>query len=101
GRRMRQGAVVQELLGSVRDIRRIGSAALDLCSVATGQLNAYYERGLNPWDLAAGALIAEEAGARVAGLDGAPFGSGLLIAAPDPLFAELEDLLRHLRADEV
>ncbi|NRG41477.1 inositol monophosphatase [Rathayibacter sp. VKM Ac-2804] len=100
-RRMRQGAVVQELLGSVRDIRRIGSAALDLCSVASGSLNAYYERGLNPWDLAAGALVAEEAGAVVAGFDGRPAGNGLLIAAPEPIFSELEALLRRLRADEV
>ena len=101
GRRMRQGAVVQELLGSVRDIRRIGSAALDLCAVASGSLNAYYERGLNPWDLAAGALVAEEAGAVVAGFDGRPAGNGLLIAAPQPIFSELETLLRRLRADEV
>lgn len=100
-RRMRQGAVVQELLGSVRDIRRIGSAALDLCSVASGQLNAYYEKGLNPWDLAAGALIAQEAGVRVAGFDGAPASSQLLIAAPGAIFGELESLLRRLRADEV
>jgi len=100
-RRRVQGRVLAELLPRVRDIRRIGSAALDLCRVAEGSLDLHYERGLNPWDLAAGALIAEEAGARVAGLDGAPFGSGLLIAAPDPLFAELEDLLRRLRADEV
>lgn len=100
-RRRRQGAVVQQLLGSVRDIRRIGSAALDLCSVATGRLNAYYERGLKPWDLAAGALIAEEAGVRVAGLAGRPADADLLIAAPEPLFGELEELLRRLRADEV
>lgn len=100
-RRRRQGAVVQELLGSVRDIRRIGSAALDLCAVASGQLNAYYEKGLNPWDLAAGALIAEEAGARVAGLSGRPATSELLIAAPEPLFGELEELLASLHADQV
>ena len=100
-RRMRQGAVVQELLGEVRDIRRIGSAALDLCAVASGQLNAYYERGLNPWDQAAGVLIAQEAGVRVAGFDGRPASSDLLIAAPVPLFDELEQVLRRLRADEV
>ncbi|MCM6761563.1 inositol monophosphatase [Rathayibacter sp. ZW T2_19] len=100
-RRMRQGAVVQELLGEVRDIRRIGSAALDLCAVASGQLNAYYERGLNPWDQAAGVLIAQEAGVRVAGFDGRPASSDLLIAAPVPLFDELEQLLRRLRADAV
>ncbi|PPH21794.1 inositol monophosphatase family protein [Rathayibacter toxicus] len=101
GRRRRQGAVVQELLGAVRDIRRIGSAALDLCSVASGRLNAYFERGLNPWDFAAGALIAQEAGARVEGLAGRAASAELLIAAPEPLFTELATLLRELRADTV
>ena len=53
------------LLPRVRDVRRIGSAALDLCMVAAGRLDAHYEHGLNVWDWAAGALIAAEAGARV------------------------------------
>lgn len=69
-RRERQGRLVLDLLPQVRDIRRIGSAALDLCSVAAGQLDAYYETGLNPWDLAAGWLVATEAGVRVGGLEG-------------------------------
>ncbi len=60
-----QGAVVARLLPKVRDIRRCGSAALDLCMVATGRLDAYYERGLEQWDYAAGALVASEAGAVV------------------------------------
>ncbi len=60
-----QAAVLAALLPQVRDIRRIGSAALDLCMVAAGRLDAYYEDGLNVWDWAAGALIAAEAGARV------------------------------------
>lgn len=64
--RAEQGAVVAGLLPRVRDIRRCGSAALDLCMVATGRLDAYYERGLKPWDHAAGALVAAEAGAVVA-----------------------------------
>ena len=64
-RRRTQAALVAKILPVVRDIRRIGSAALDLCLVAAGQLDAYYEHGLNPWDWAAGALIAAEAGARV------------------------------------
>ncbi|HHX83996.1 MAG TPA: inositol monophosphatase [Actinomycetales bacterium] len=66
GIRAEQGAVVAALLPRVRDIRRCGSAALDLCMLATGRLDAYYERGLKPWDHAAGALIAAEAGAVVA-----------------------------------
>lgn len=64
--RAEQGRVVAGLLPRVRDIRRCGSAALDLCMLATGRLDAYYERCLKPWDHAAGALIAEEAGAVVA-----------------------------------
>ena len=60
-----QAAVVSHLLPRVRDIRRVGSAALDLCWVAAGRLDAHVERGLAPWDHAAGALIAEEAGAAV------------------------------------
>lgn len=66
GIRAEQGRVVAELLSRVRDIRRCGSAALDLCMLATGRLDAYYERGLKYWDYAAGALIAAEAGAVVA-----------------------------------
>ncbi|CAN7462180.1 inositol monophosphatase family protein [Knoellia sp. LjRoot47] len=69
-RRERQGRLVLDLLPQVRDIRRAGSAALDLCSVAAGRVDAYYETGLNPWDLAAGWLVAVEAGAVVGGFDG-------------------------------
>ena len=61
-RRRVQGEVIAALLPYVRDIRRGGSAAVDLCSVAAGRLDAYYERGLNYWDFAAGGLIAREAG---------------------------------------
>ena len=66
-----QGEVIAALLPYVRDIRRGGSAAVDLCSVAAGRLDAFYERGLNYWDFAAGGLIAREAGAAVGGLAGA------------------------------
>lgn len=69
-RRERQGRLVLDLLPQIRDIRRAGSAALDLCSVAAGRVDAYYETGLNPWDLAAGWLVAVEAGAEVGGFDG-------------------------------
>nr|WP_067541093.1 inositol monophosphatase family protein [Nocardia crassostreae] len=64
-RRTRQGELVAQVLPYVRDIRRIGSAALDLCMVAEGRVDAHYEHGLNLWDWAAGALIAAEAGARL------------------------------------
>lgn len=100
GRRERQGRLVLDLLPQVRDIRRIGSAALDLCGVGAGLVDAYYETGLNPWDLAAGWLVATEAGAVVGGLDGP--GEALTWAcAPglDPVFAHLveEGTTRHLR----
>ena len=69
GVRARQGEVVAAILPEIRDIRRAGSAALDLCAVACGTVDAYYESGLNPWDLAAGWIIATEAGALVSGLN--------------------------------
>src|SRR5690606_18251440 len=62
-RRRRQGEVVAAMLPRVRDLRRIGSCALDLCLVAAGRLDAYYEDGVHVWDWAAAALIAAEAGA--------------------------------------
>ena len=58
------------MLPAVRDLRRHGACAVDLCALATGRVDAYFERGVNPWDFAAGGLIASEAGARVAGLAG-------------------------------
>ncbi len=64
-RRATQAALLAQIVPVVRDVRRIGSAALDLCMVAAGRLDAYYEHGLQVWDRAAGALIAAEAGARV------------------------------------
>ncbi len=68
--RARQAAVAAHVLPRIRDIRRIGAAAIDLCWVACGRLDAYYERNLSPWDWAAGAIVAAEAGAVVAGLGG-------------------------------
>lgn len=91
-----QGAIVAGLLSRVRDIRRQGAAALDLCAVACGRLDAYYERGLQPWDHAAGALIAREAGASVSGLAGAPVSSDFTLAANPQLAAVLEQVLREL-----
>ncbi|MFC9963437.1 inositol monophosphatase family protein [Nocardia ignorata] len=64
-RRADQARLLTEILPQVRDIRRLGAAAMDLCHVASGHLDAYYEHGLNAWDWAAGALIAAEAGAVV------------------------------------
>lgn len=92
-RRAAQAEVLRSLLPQVRDIRRGGSAALDLCSVASGRLDAFYERHLNPWDYAAGALIARESGAHVAGLNGVGESSQLLIAADPALFEQLHAAL--------
>jgi myo-inositol-1(or 4)-monophosphatase len=100
-RRQAQGAVVAELLPRVRDIRRMGAAAVDLCSVACGRLDAYYERGLSWWDLAAGGLVAAEAGAVVTSLDGGPMTAGSVVAAGPALAAPLRDLLRSLGAQDV
>jgi myo-inositol-1(or 4)-monophosphatase len=98
-RRAHQGAVVAQLITRVRDIRRFGAAALDLCAVAEGTLDAYYEKGLNPWDHAAGGLIATEAGATVAGLRGARPGLAMVVAAPPAIFGPLHDALVELDAD--
>lgn len=98
-RRGAQAAVLPALLPLVRDIRRAGSAALDLCAVASGRLDAYYERGLNAWDLAAGALIAAEAGATVTGLRGQPAGTAMTMACAPGLATAFEDVLLRLGAD--
>jgi myo-inositol-1(or 4)-monophosphatase len=97
-RRAHQGAVLAGLITRVRDIRRIGAAALDLCGVAEGSLDAFFEKGLNPWDHAAGGLVATEAGVTVAGLRGAPPTGDMVIAAPPALFKPLHDILDELDA---
>jgi myo-inositol-1(or 4)-monophosphatase len=98
-RRREQAAVLLELLPKVRDIRRIGSAALDLCAVAAGRLDAFYERGLNAWDHAAGALVAREAGARIGGPRGGRENGELLVAAAPGLYEELAAALRAAGVD--
>ncbi|MEP6759905.1 MAG: inositol monophosphatase family protein [Sporichthyaceae bacterium] len=98
-RRARQAEILRAVLPLVRDIRRFGAASLDLCALACGRVDAYYERGLKPWDLAAGGLIATEAGARVEGLGGRPAGEDLVIAAPPGIFGRLEALLAEQSAD--
>ncbi|GAA1567471.1 inositol monophosphatase family protein [Kribbella sancticallisti] len=92
-RRLVQAEVVQQLIAQVRDIRRIGVGAIDLCYVACGRLDAVYERGLNPWDYGAGALIAAEAGATVGGIDGAPVSPEMSIAATPAVFGPLHAAL--------
>jgi myo-inositol-1(or 4)-monophosphatase len=94
--RQAQGAVVARLLPLVRDIRRFGSAALDLCAAAAGRVDAYYELHLNHWDYAAGALVAGEAGLVVTGLPGTPFAEPMAIAVADPVAAPFVELIGSL-----
>lgn len=91
--RARQADVLTRVLPRVRDIRRVGAAALDLCWCAYGRFDAYYERGLNAWDVAAGGLIASRAGLEVrdlAATDDEPAGT---VAAPGPLIDDLVALI--------
>ena len=84
-----QARIASKLLLEIRDLRRLGAGAVDLCLVATGRLDAFYELGLNEWDLAAGGLIATEAGALVTGRNGQPAGKEMVIAAGPHLHARL------------
>jgi myo-inositol-1(or 4)-monophosphatase len=87
-----QAEVLRRVLPRVRDIRRAGAAALDLCFVAAGRLDGYYERGIHRWDYAAGALIVREAGGEVVQLQGGRFG----LAAGTPAIAQpLAELARE------
>jgi len=99
-RRAEQSALLARILPVVRDVRRIGSAALDLCMVAAGRLDAYYEHGLHVWDWAAGALIATEAGALVVlpEPNGSPDEAALLVAAAPGVGAQLIDVLDRFGA---
>jgi myo-inositol-1(or 4)-monophosphatase len=94
--RRAQGAVVAQLLPEVRDIRRHGSAALELCAAAAGRVDAYYEQDLKPWDHAAGALVAGEAGLVVSGLSGRPFGEPMAVVAAPSIARPLVELLERL-----
>lgn len=91
--RGRQGQVVAKMLPRIRDIRRMGAASVDLCAVACGRVDAYFESGLNAWDYGAGALIAAEAGATVSDLWGGPASPAFLVAAPPGLHRSVRDLL--------
>jgi myo-inositol-1(or 4)-monophosphatase len=96
--RRAQGEAVARLLPQVRDIRRFGSAALDLCAAAAGRVDAYYELELNAWDYAAGALVAAEAGLTVTGLPGRPFAEPMAIAAAASIAEPFVDLVAELYA---
>jgi myo-inositol-1(or 4)-monophosphatase len=93
GLRARQAEVLTHVLPAVRDIRRAGAAALDLCWVAAGRIDGFFEAGLHPWDWAAGALVAGESGAWVGDLDGGPPSRSMTLAAAPELAARLRSLL--------
>ena len=96
--RRRQGAHMDVLLSSVRDIRRAGSAALDLCGVAAGRLDAYFEKTTRHWDRAAGTLIAREAGAVVDDLEGGEPSDTLIVASSASIAGPFRALLRSIGA---
>lgn len=94
-RRQQQGALLANVIGSVRDIRRIGSAALDICYAAEGRIDAYYEWGLHAWDFAAATLIAAEAGLTVRSPE---HEDGLLVVGAPAVADDLAQLL-HIHID--
>jgi myo-inositol-1(or 4)-monophosphatase len=98
-RRRAQARVLLELLPRVRDVRRVGCSALDLCGVATGLYDGYYERGLHVWDFAAALLVATESGVTVSGGPGKPPSGELVVAAREPLAPVLAAELARLGAD--
>jgi myo-inositol-1(or 4)-monophosphatase len=93
-RRREQGQRFAALIPQVRDVRRFGAASTDLCHLACGRLDVYYEQWLAPWDWAAGELIAREAGCRTGGFDGGPLGHSELLASNSVLFPQMVELLR-------
>jgi myo-inositol-1(or 4)-monophosphatase len=98
-RRLAQARVTSTLLPRVGDLRRLGACSLDLCFVAQGRVDAYYERGVHLWDYAAAGIVVTEAGGVFAGLDGRGPSEDLVIAAGPHLFGQLHDVLREGRAD--
>lgn len=97
--RRHQAEVLTGVLDKVRDIRRAGSCAIDLCSVASGQVDVMYERGTNPWDFAAGGLVVREAGGVVTGLRHAAESTTMMLAGPAQTVAALARILEDLEAD--
>lgn len=94
--RTRQGAMVSAMIGHVRDIRRLGAASVDLCFVACGRLDAYFEAGLHSWDTMAARLVVTEAGGTVSSLDGGPVRDDEIMASAPGIHAALVEL--HGRA---
>jgi myo-inositol-1(or 4)-monophosphatase len=100
-RRVAQAEVLSRVIGDIRDIRRMGAASVDLCWVGCGRLDAYFERGLSWWDLAAGSLVAAEAGAVVTSLAGGPVEAGSIVASAPRLATPLRALLSSHGVEKV
>ena len=98
-RRASQARVLAQVLPAVADIRRLGSCAIDLCLVADGVLDGYYERGVNDWDHAAGELIAREAGAIASGLRGNKVSNDMIVVTTSGIYADLVAILESNNAD--
>lgn len=94
-KRKKHGQIILQISDQVRDFRRDGSAAIDLCMVGLGRVDAYFETGLHPWDYTAGALFVEEAGGITGGLPGAPLSDELAIAANPGVFDEFSNLIQE------
>jgi myo-inositol-1(or 4)-monophosphatase len=84
-----------------RAVRRLGSAALDLCYVAAGRFEGFWEQKLHPWDVAGGALLVQEAGGRVTGVDGAPYNSrsGSVLATNGHVHEEMLETIREFQRE--
>ena len=93
-------ALFGTFLAHARAVRRLGSAALDLCYVAAGRFDGFWEQHLHHWDVSAGALLVEEAGGRITGIDGAPFdaAAGHLIASNDRVHGQMLAVIRDFRS---
>jgi myo-inositol-1(or 4)-monophosphatase len=93
-------ALFGEFLSRARAVRRLGSAALDLCYVAAGRIDGFWEQHLKPWDVSAGALMVQEAAGRITGMDGAPFdpAAGHLVASNARLHDQMLEVIREFRA---
>lgn len=98
-RRAEQLEVFAALLAEAQAVRRLGSAALDLCLVAAGRFDAFWEQGLQPWDVAAGALIVQEAGGLVTSYDGAAFDpfARQIVASNGPVHGKVLDVIARAR----
>lgn len=92
--------MLTHVLPNVRDIRRLGSCALDLCLVAAGELDAYFERGVKPWDHSAGSLIVAQAGGVVSGLYGNRPSDAMIVAANRSIAPQLISILEVNKADQ-